>query len=200
MTRGDEVFPKFIVEGLPAGVSGLLLAGIVAAAMSTLSSSVNSLASSSMLDLYARVAPADITPARSLLLARGFTLFWGAALIVFASALSDSGGTVVELGLSIASFTYGALLGVFLLGIANRRTDERDALLAFAATIVVLIACVFGVWYSATAGWVFAFRPAPAEVAARGLVPIAWPWFPVIGGAVTLMAGSLSAGVRRLVG
>ena len=193
VSRGDEVFPKFIIEGLPAGVSGLLLAGIIAAAMSTLSSSVNSLASSSMLDLYERFRPAVRGANDSLLVPRILTLFWALVLSVFASLLSDSSGTVVELGLSIASFTYGALLGVFLLGIVNGRSNQRDALLAFVITLAVLIAAVFGAWHEPGEGWVFVFQPDASLIAERGLVPLAWPWFPVLGSCVTLVAGFLAS-------
>ena len=196
LSRTDEIFPKFIIEGLPSGVSGLLLAGIIAAAMSTLSSSVNSLASSSMLDLYERFRPAAAKTRDSLRMPRMLTLFWALVLSVFASLLSNSGGTVVELGLSIASFTYGALLGVFLLGIVNRRSTQADALFAFAVTIFVLIAAVFGVWHSPEEGWLFLFRPDDAEIASRSLVPIAWPWFPVIGSCVTLASGFVSSRLR----
>lgn len=189
VSRGDEIFPKFIIEGLPSGVSGLLLAGIIAAAMSTLSSSVNSLASSSMLDLYERWRPAVRNGNDSLLVPRLLTLFWALVLSVFASLLSGSSGTVVELGLSIASFTYGALLGVFLLGIVNRRSNQRDALLAFAVTLIVLIGAVFGLWHEPGEGWVFLFRPDAAVIADRSLVPLAWPWFPFLGSCVTLVIG-----------
>lgn len=189
LTRADEILPKFIIEGLPPGVSGLLLAGIVAAAMSTLSSSVNSLASSSVLDLYTRIRPQPVG-SETLRLPRLMTLFWALVLAGFASALSDSNGTVVELGLSIASFTYGALLGVFLLGIFVARSVERDALLAFAVTIVVLLLAVFGLWYSAALGWHFRWRPEAADIARLGLKPLAWPWFPLLGAAVTLAVGA----------
>ena len=77
LSRADEIFPKFVVEGLPAGVSGLLLAGIIAAAMSTLSSTVNSLASSSLMDIYQRFAKTALGAAQSLLASRVLTLFWG---------------------------------------------------------------------------------------------------------------------------
>lgn len=197
ISRSDEVFPKFIVEGLPAGVSGLLLAGIIAAAMSTLSSSVNSLASSSMLDLYERFRGAARND--SLFVPRLLTLFWALALVVFASSLQDEQGTVVELGLSIASFTYGALLGVFVLGVLNPRTAQIDALIAFAITIAALIGAVFGVWHSPSEGWLFDFAPSDAEVLRRGLSPIAWPWFPVIGAVITLLTGSATAFVRQRV-
>lgn len=196
LSRGDEIFPRFIIEGLPPGVSGLLLAGIIAAAMSTLSSSVNSLASSSMIDLYERFRAPEAGRESSLPVARLLTVFWALALSGFAGMLQDSAGTVVELGLSIASFTYGALLGVFLLGIVNRRSDQTDALIAFAATILVLVCAVFGVWYSPAEGWLFVFRPNDAEVLARGLTAIAWPWFPVIGSAVTLLSGFATSRIR----
>jgi len=82
---------------LPAGVSGLLLAGIIAAAMSTLSSTVNSLASSSLMDIYKRFAKTALDEARSLFASRMLTLFWGAVLIGFASLFEDSDNAVVEL-------------------------------------------------------------------------------------------------------
>ena len=197
VSRGDEIFPLYIVQGLPAGVSGLLLAGIVAAAMSTLSSSVNSLASSTMVDLYERFSPRR----ESLFMPRMLTLFWAVMLAVFASALEGSDGTVIELGLSIASFTYGALLGVFLLGVLNRRTVQIDALVAFVATVIVLVMMVFGIWFSESEGWLFVFRPGSEEISRRGLVGIAWPWFPLLGSIVTLIVGTASALLRdRLFG
>lgn len=186
LSRSDEILPKFIVEGLPPGVSGLLLAGIVAAAMSTLSSSMNSLASSSALDLGARLSGLS---EGSLLLPRMMTLGWALALGMFASLLSGSAGTVIEVGLTVASFTYGALLGVFVLAIAVPAADESSAIVAFLVTIVVLVVAVFGLWYSGSEGWVLVFRPNAADIAERGLVGIAWPWFPVIGVAATLSAG-----------
>lgn len=186
LTRTDEVLPKFIVEGLPPGVSGLLLAGIIAAAMSTLSSSVNSLASSSTLDLLERFGHAGND---SLFLPRLLTLAWGAGLCVFASLLSDAAGTVIEVGLTVASFTYGALLGVFVLAIVVRRSDETAALTAFVFTILVLVIAVAGVWYSPLAGWSIDFGMSSAAAAQGGFRRIAWPWYPLIGVAATLLAG-----------
>ena len=196
LSRTDEVLPKFIIEGLPEGVSGLLLAGIIAAAMSTLSSSVNSLASSSTLDLLARVGLAG----ESLRVPRLLTLLWGAALAVFASLLSASSTTVIELGLTVASFTYGALLGVFILAIVVPSSDEVVALLAFVCTIVVLIVSVAGVWHS-PAGWTVDFQISSVAAAEQGLKRIAWPWFPLIGSLATLLSGfaltALRSGTRQ---
>lgn len=193
LTRGDEVFPKFIIEGLPPGVSGLILAGILAAAMSTVSSSLNSLASSTMLDLYERFSGRALPEDRALFVSRVLTFFWGLVFIVFANLFESDDSPVVELGLSIASFTYGGLLGAFLLGLLNRRTRQTDAVVAFAVTIAFMVWVIFGVWYGPEAGWVFSFMPDDAEKAALGLRTIAWPWYTAIGAAVTLVVGSLVA-------
>lgn len=191
LSRGDEVFPRYIIEGLPAGLSGLLLAGILAAAMSTLSSSLNSLASSSMMDLVERWIKDPISKARGLLLSRGLTLFWGALFVVFASLFENTDNPVVELGLAIASFTYGGLLGGFLLGIVVKNAKEWDAVIAFILTIVVMVLVIFGLWHSPTEGWIFAINPTDSMVEEAGLRQIAWPWYTLIGSAICILVGFL---------
>lgn len=193
LTRGDEVFPKFIIEGLPPGVSGLILAGIVAAAMSTLSSSLNALASSTVFDLYERVAKRTVSEQRALRTSRLLTLVWGLVFIGFATLFEDQQNPVVELGLAIATFTYGGLLGAFLLGLLNRQTRQLDAVLAFALTIIVMVLVIRGVWYGPEAGWIFHVNPPEAMRSELALRPIGWPWYTAIGSAVTLAVGSLLA-------
>lgn len=193
LTRGDEIFPKFIIEGLPAGVSGLLLAGIIAAAMSTLSSSLNSLASSSMLDLYERIRGKAVEQAKALKMSRLLTLVWGVVFIFFANLFQNQQNPVVELGLAIASFTYGGLLGVFLLGLVNRRTDQVDAIISFVATIAFMVWVIFAVWYGPDVGWIIDVAPSDAVIAEQNLRAIGWPWYTVIGAAFTLVVGSLIA-------
>lgn len=193
LTRADEVFPKFIIEGLPPGVSGLLLAGIVAAAMSTLSSSLNSLASSTMLDLYERIKGKAMAQDRALLASRAFTLVWGIVFIFFASLFQEQDNPVVELGLAIASFTYGGLLGVFLLGLLNKATNQVDALISFVFTIALMVWVIFAVWYSPQEGWIIILNPSDETIAREGLSTIGWPWYTVIGAAVHLVVGSLLA-------
>lgn len=197
LSRTDEIFPKFVVEGLPAGLSGLLLAGIIAAAMSTLSSTINSLASSSLMDIFRSFTGTTVDEARSLVTSRILTLFWGAVLIGFASLFEDSDNAVVELGLTIASYTYGGLLGVFLLGILVKRSKQSDALAAFGITIVSMILIVFGLWHSSGAGWQFIFNPTDAEIIEYDLVAIAWPWYPVIGSVITVACGALLVAWRK---
>jgi SSS family solute:Na+ symporter len=107
VTSSDEIFPKFIVEALPAGLSGIIIAGVFAAAMSTLSGSLNSLASSSMLDIYKSRFGKNNTPQKDLFISRIITTIWGIVFIGGAMLFKDKNNPVVELGLAIASFTYG---------------------------------------------------------------------------------------------
>ncbi len=191
LTRGDEIFPLYIIEGLPAGVSGLLLAGIVAAAMSTLSSSLNALASSSLFDLYERWVGSALSDKLQLRTSRWLTLFWGVVFIGFASLFQERQNPVVELGLEIASFTYGGLLGIFLLGLIVKRTRQTDALIAFVISIAAMVFVIFGVWYSPVEGWMFVLQPSDELIADLSLQSVGWPWYTVIGSSITLLIGSI---------
>ena len=193
LTRADEVFPKFIIEGLPPGVSGLILAGVVAAAMSTLSSSLNALASSTVFDLYERWAGRSLDERGALRTSRLLTLVWGLVFIGFATLFEDQENPVVELGLAIATFTYGGLLGAFLLGLVNGRTSQADAVIAFVTTLVLMVLIIRGVWYGPDVGWVFSLSPQDVQAGEAGLRPIGWPWYTAIGAALTLALGSLLA-------
>lgn len=125
-TRTDTIFPFFIVNHMPHGVSGLLIAAILAAAMSNLSAALNSLSSTAIVDFYMRLRPAS-TEQRRIRLSRFAMVVW--ALVLFGLALvARHGGRVIEVGLTIASVAYGGMLGVFLLGVLTRRTTERGAM------------------------------------------------------------------------
>src|SRR6201996_6302312 len=130
----DRVFPTFIVSQMPHGIAGLMVAAILAAAMSNLSAAVNSLSSSSMVDFYLAWKP-DADERERARLSRAMTFFW--ALLLFVLALmSRSGGHVVEVGLSIASVAYGALLGVFLLGTLSATATEFGAMIGMAGGLI----------------------------------------------------------------
>ncbi|MEM8600058.1 MAG: sodium:solute symporter [Bacteroidota bacterium] len=193
LSRGDEVFPKFIVEEMPVGIAGLLLAGIVAAAMSTLSSSLNALASATVFDVLGR-KPDD---PRTVRLSRFATLAWGVIFIGFATLFESRDNPVVELGLGIASFTYGGLLGAFLLALVSRSARQRDALVAFLVTVATMTWIIFAVWYSPEAGWLIEFRPSPEERSALGVRGIAWPLYTVLGASLCVAIGSMLGRLRR---
>ncbi|WP_072690398.1 sodium:solute symporter [Rhodococcus marinonascens] len=138
LPAGDEIFPTFIVEGLPAGISGLLLAGIMASAMSTLSSSLSALSSSTMADLYEKFTDRTLSDTEGLRLGRIFTLGWGLVFIGAAALFTGTDNPVVELGLSVAGLTYGGLLGAFFLGLWVRKARQLDAIVAFGAAVVTM--------------------------------------------------------------
>ncbi|HSB74961.1 MAG TPA: sodium:solute symporter [Terriglobales bacterium] len=165
-TRSDRIFPTFIVRDMPRGISGLLIAAILAAAMSNLSAALNSLSSSSIVDFYLRRRP-QASESRRLAVSRASTFVW--ALVLFALAiLSQHGGRVVEVGLSIASVAYGALLGIFLLGLLTRRASERGAMLGMACGFAVELYIWLG-------------------------TKVPWTWYVVIGTTVTFMIGYIAS-------
>ena len=126
--KADRIYPTFIVHQMPHGISGLLIAAILAAAMSNLSAALNSLSSSSMVDFYLRNKP-TMDERRKIHLSRIATLLWALLLFGLAVLSLHKVGHVVEVGLQIASVAYGALLGVFLLGVLTRRANQIGAML-----------------------------------------------------------------------
>jgi Na+/proline symporter len=126
--KADYIYPIFIVTRLPHGISGLLIAAILAAAMSNLSAALNSLSSSSMMDFYLRLHP-QTDERMQLRLSRISTFFWALLLFALAVLSLHKIAHVVEVGLAIASVAYGALLGVFLLGVLTRRANERGSMM-----------------------------------------------------------------------
>ena len=194
LTRGDELFPRYILDEMPAGLRGLLFAGIIAAAMSTLSSSLNALAGSTLMDLLERVGKRPADPAKALTLSRVLTLVWAGVFVGFAMLFTGMDNPVVELGLGIAGFTYGGLLGAFLLGLLSKRARQLDAAVAFVVAIVLMALVIFGLRFSTVeASWVWAWQPDAALTEARGLRVVAWPLFPAIGSAITVGVGFLLA-------
>jgi SSS family transporter len=125
--KTDRIFPTFIVHQMPVGISGLLIAAILAAAMSNLSAALNSLSASTVVDLYGRFRP-QTSDAERLRLSRVATVAW--ALVLFALAIVARRSTrVVDTGLSIAAVAYGAMLGVFMLGTLTRRANQTGAMI-----------------------------------------------------------------------
>src|SRR4030095_8175983 len=169
LSSSDEIFPKFIVENLPTGIAGIVIAGVLASAMGTLSSAISSLASSTYLDLFKMTSKGkNLKPEKEMLWSKVFTLLWGFVLIGGAMIFKDSKNPVVELGLSIASFTYGGLLGTFLLGIFFKKTKQTDAIIGFIAGILGMVLVIY---YTKTA----------------------YTWYTIIGVLITIIAANFSA-------
>lgn len=162
--KSDEIFPMFILQQLPPAATGIIVAGLLAAAMSTLAGSITSLSASSLMDLYLPLSGKALSGERQFRISRVLTVVWTVVLICSAYIFMGSPKAVVELALSIASFTYGGLLGTFLLGRLNKRATQEDAIGAFLAGIFIMIAVI-------------------------SLKAVAWTWFTVIGVATTLLTG-----------
>jgi SSS family transporter len=124
--KADRIYPTFIVSHMPHGISGLLIAAILAAAMSNLSAALNSLSSSSIMDFYVQRNP-QVSEQRKIFLSRISTFFWAAILFALAILSLREAGRVIEVGLQIASVAYGALLGVFLLGVLTKQANQNGA-------------------------------------------------------------------------
>lgn len=125
--KADRIYPTFIVSQMPHGISGLLIAAILAAAMSNLSAALNSLSSSFVMDFYVRFRP-NLDERQRLQFSRWVTFGWGLILFGLAVLSLHKAGRVIEVGLQIASVAYGALLGVFLLGVLTKKANQSGAM------------------------------------------------------------------------
>ena len=170
--RADRIYPTFIVSHMPHGIAGLLIAAILAAAMSNLSAALNSLSSSSIMDLYVRFRP-EVSEAGRLRLARLATVRWALVLFALAVLALHRVARVVEVGLQIASVAYGALLGVFLLGVWTKRANQRGA----------MVGMVFGL---ATELYLWRWSP------------VAFTWWVPIGTCVTFAVGYGASALWRV--
>ena len=183
-TPSDHLFPMFIVDHLPLGLGGLVVAGILAAAMGTHSSAINSLASSATHDLYAGYT-GRTDPKHLLKVGRWFSAVWALALIggaLMFFVMSTGGDTpVVVVALSIASVTYGALLGTYLLAARWSHAGGRDVIVAVSVSMAVMLLVVFATRLSALAPF--------AALAPLGR--LAWPWYVPIGTLLTVGVGTL---------
>jgi SSS family solute:Na+ symporter len=181
---GDVLFPRFVVEHLPVGLAGLVIAGILAAAMGTHSSAINSLASSATHDLYAswtgRRDPVHLLRVGRLLSAIWATGLVGGALFFFYFA-RGSDTPVVVLALSIASVTYGPLLGTYFLAGRWPKARGRDVVGAVAITVAIMLVVIFA---RRLAG-----NPDLAWLEPLGR--LAWPWYVPLGTLLAVGSGIL---------
>ena len=165
--RADRIYPTFIVTQMPHGISGLLIAAILAAAMSNLSAALNSLSSSSMMDFYLR-GKAEVAEKKKIWVSRVSTLLWALLLFGLAILALHRVSRVIEVGLQIASVAYGALLGVFMLGVLTRRANQTGALM----------------------GMLFGFA---VELYIWQFTHVPWTWYVLIGTVVTFVVGYASS-------
>ncbi|HVF30315.1 MAG TPA: hypothetical protein VNA22_05060, partial [Pyrinomonadaceae bacterium] len=161
----NYAFPMFILENMPMGVIGLMIAAIFAAAMSSISAELNALATATTIDFYRRLYAPDASDGHYVAIGRISTFIWGifaCIVAIFATNL----GSLIEVVNKFGSFFYGSLLGVFILAFAVKRARSRGAF--------------FGLLFGITSVWI-----------ASNYTKIEFLWFNVIGAVVTVVAGYL---------
>ncbi len=159
----DRIYPEFVWKNLPPGAAGIIIAAILAAAMANLSAALNSLASTTVVDFY-RARKKDVDEKKAILLARLATVAWGLVLLAIAIGAAQVSKSVLDTGLKIASVPFGALLGVFLLGVLTRKPGQAAAMAGAIAGLGTVLYVNF---------W----------------TPIAWSWYVLIGTTVTFGTG-----------
>ncbi|WP_255551159.1 sodium/solute symporter [Granulicella sp. dw_53] len=197
-SSADRIFPTFIVQQMPIGIAGLLIAAILAAAMSNLSAALNSLSSTTVVDFYMHLRP-QADDRERMLISRASTVWW--AIVLFAIAVysvhSGGKGHVVETGLSIASVAYGCLLGVFLLGTLTRFATQWGSIIGMVCGFALNLA----LWLQPKAivfnsGLTFTTPTKTAYLLDR-IPKVAFTWYVLIGAIVTFVVGSLASLIFR---
>ncbi|MEY3284329.1 MAG: Sodium/glucose cotransporter [Acidobacteriota bacterium] len=168
----DRIFPHFIVTHLPVGVVGLVIAAIFAAAMSTLSSSLNSSAATAVGDFYIPLTGGAKGDAHYLTVSRLLTAIWGVVQITVAIVAIKLSSRVVDEVLGIASFTNGVILGLFFLGTFTKRVQQRAAFVGIIAGASVML------YVKLQTG-------------------VSWQWYVLIGSVTTFIVGILTSLVDR---
>ncbi len=170
-TKGDDIFPYFITNYLPSGMKGFLLAGLLAATMSSLSSTLGSMSASAVIDIVRPWLWKTASEAEALRLSRVMVVVFGALLALVAYACRDLEG-LLWWSFKAGGITYGSLLGVFLLGVLFTKRGSD-----FSNPLVMLASALFGV------GMLLAIE--------AGYVELAWTWLVILGTLMTLFIGAL---------
>ena len=151
LTRTDEVLPLFVITSLPHGISGFIIAAIVAAALSP---SINALAATTVNDFYVKYVRPDAGEGELMRVSRRATIVWGVAQIAVALGAQFVTRSVLDSGLAVLSLAAGPVLGAFLTGVLTRRVGPRAMLIG----MLVGCAVVGRVWWTGAVGWTwFAF-------------------------------------------
>ena len=171
--KPDALFTKFIIENLPPVVKGITVAGIFAAAMSTLSGSLSSLSSSTTVDILKPIFKEKIDDKKLLHYGRIATLSWGILMVGGASLFRNMNNPLVEIGLSIASFTYGGMLGVFILVRFFKKVETWQYMVSFFGAIITMIFII-------------------------KFTEIHWTWYVLIGNLATIIIEQITVLIKKI--
>lgn len=165
LARADEVLPLFVITSLPHGVSGFIVAAIVAAALSP---SINSMAATTVNDFYLKYVRPDADETTLMRVSHRATIFWGIAQIGVAVAAQWVTQSVLDAGLGVLSLAAGPVLGAFLIGVLTKRVGANAMLLGMLSGVAVL-------------GWVW------------GTGATGWSWYAFIGASTTMLMAGLAS-------
>ncbi|HDT12373.1 MAG TPA: sodium:solute symporter, partial [Candidatus Marinimicrobia bacterium] len=174
LTKSDEVFTLFIINQLPPVIKGITVAGIFAAAMSTLSGSLSALSSSTTMDIIKPLFKLNMSEEKLFKISRYVTLVWGVIMVGGASLFTNMNNPLVEVGLSIASFTYGAMLGMFILTRFFAKAEVWQYVVTFFTTLFAMILVIQG-------------------------TNIHWTWFTIIGLIVSVITEQILVRISSMV-
>lgn len=184
----NEIFAHFIVNDMPVGMRGLIIAGVFATMMGSTSAALNALATSFTKDFYLPYINKNATDRQAVFTARMATAIFGALMVGVAtlaaySVIKDPHLTIIPIAIGILGYTYGALLGVFLLGMLTRTrgSDKANVVAMILGMMAVLFLCKVEL-------------PGVANFGA--IMPdwwpkISWPWYVLVGSTVTFFTGVL---------
>ncbi len=168
LTRVDEILPVFVINELPSGAAGFIVAAIVAAALSP---SLNAMAATTVNDFYLPYVNPGASEATRMRVSKGATVVWGLVQLAVAIGAQYMARSVLDAGLSVLSFASGAVLGAFLLGTLAPSTSERDVFAGMVTGMVVVAV----LWWA---------------------TPVAWTWYVLVGAIVTAGVALASARLR----
>ncbi|HEY0876106.1 MAG TPA: sodium:solute symporter [Vicinamibacterales bacterium] len=163
--RTDEILPLFVITSLPHGISGFIVAAIIAAALSP---SINSMAATTVNDFYLKYVRPDADQPTLMRVSRHATIFWGIAQLVVAVGAQFMSGSILAAGLAVLSLAAGPVLGAFLIGVLTTRVGTNAMLTGMVAGVIVL-------------AWVW------------GTGAAAWTWYALIGSSVTMGVALLTS-------
>lgn len=166
------VFLNFILKEMPPGLSGVMLAGLFAAGLSSLNSALNAMAATAIKDFYVHAAPGK-SDRHYLIAGRVAVVGWGVVLAGFATFCvfwqRAEGQTLIDLALSVMNFAYAGLLAVFLTAIMTKRGTAASAIAALAVGFVVITLLQKPVW-AVWAKWI------PMKSGTLADVTLSYPW------------------------
>jgi Na+/proline symporter len=178
ISKPDELFTKFIIDNLPPVVKGITVAGIFAASMTTLSGSLSAMSSSITVDIFKPIFKNITDETKWLKISRFATLAWGIVMVFGAMIFTNQSSPLVVIGLSIASFTYGGTLGVFVAVRFFKKCRLWQYVVPFFFSIAVMTFII-------VAGW-------------QGLFKINWTWYTLIGVTSSLLMNRLLVLIKRV--